>query len=125
VPPTAVEEPDLQDHLLEQLHLLELDERAMRLGEEIIGNLDTVGSPDLQPRRGGGGANAWLVDDPDRAREAGPGEIEDEEERAAELAEIDELFRPYSLEEAEAVLEYIQRFEPAGVGARTHCASAS
>jgi RNA polymerase sigma-54 factor len=118
VAPTAVEEQDLQGALEEQLHLMELDEREMRLGEEIIGNLDPSGLLTCALDEVVDGANAWLVD----VRTVALGrarELEDEEEREAELAEIDTLFAPYTLEEAEAVLLRIQALEPAGVGARS------
>jgi RNA polymerase sigma-54 factor len=118
VPPTAVVTRDLEDHLLDQLHLLDLDERAMRLGEEIIGNLDSAGLVACSLDEVLEAANVHVVEMIAPARKVAL-QIEDEEERAAELAEIEELFRPYTLEEAEAVLERIQRFDPAGVGART------
>ena len=39
--PPTVEAVHLHDHLIEQLRYLQLDERALRLGEEILGNLVT------------------------------------------------------------------------------------
>ncbi|HKK93303.1 MAG TPA: RNA polymerase factor sigma-54 [Longimicrobiales bacterium] len=118
VPPTAVVTEDLEDFLLEQLHLLALDERDMRLGEELIGNLDDAGLVACSLDEVLDSANAWLEEAELPARRNAEA-IEDEEEREAELAEIERLFRPYTMEEAEEVLERIQRFEPAGVGART------
>src|SRR5687768_7937174 len=41
--PTPVEIHDLRDHLREQLRLLNLSEREMQLGEEMIGNIDDDG----------------------------------------------------------------------------------
>ncbi|MDT8369069.1 MAG: RNA polymerase factor sigma-54 [Longimicrobiales bacterium] len=117
IPPTAVVTRDLEDHLLDQLHLLDLDERQMRLGEELVGNLEPSGLLACTLDEAVEAANARLVEMIPPAR-AAASEIEDPEERAAELAEIDHLFRPWTLEEAEDVLAWIQGFEPAGVGAR-------
>lgn len=41
--PTAAATPTLWDHLHEQLNLLRLGERELRIGEEIIGNVDREG----------------------------------------------------------------------------------
>ena len=41
--PTPVEAQDLHDHLHDQLRLLSLSERELRLGEEIIGDIDDSG----------------------------------------------------------------------------------
>ncbi|NIP56988.1 MAG: RNA polymerase factor sigma-54, partial [Gemmatimonadetes bacterium] len=115
--PTPTETHDLQDHLTDQLRLLSISEREMRLGEEIIGNIDDDGSLACSLEVVVEGANDWLEgvrEEAVRRAEA----LEDPEERAGELAEIEELFRPYSLEEAEETLERIQRFDPPGVGAR-------
>jgi RNA polymerase sigma-54 factor len=63
------------------------------------------------------GVNAWL----EEARPVALSnvqEIEDDEEREAELQEIEEIFRPYELAEAERMLLVIQGFDPPGVGAR-------
>jgi len=115
--PTAVESSNLRDHLDEQLRLLELDERGMRLGEEIIGNIEDGGQLACSLEEVVEGANGWLEDlrvvATDRARQ-----LEDDEERAEELAEIERLFAPYALCEAEDVLERIQGLDPPGVGAR-------
>jgi len=118
IPPTAVVTMDLEDHLLDQLHLLGIDERDMRLGEELVGNLDSAGLLACSLDEVLEAANGWLVEAEAPAR-LNAEALEDEEERAAELAEIDRLFRPYTREDAERVLEMIQCFEPAGVGART------
>ncbi len=118
VPPTAVVTRDLEDHLLDQLHLLTIDERDMRLGEELIGNLDRAGLVACSIDDLLEAANDWLQQAEVPARRNAEA-IEDEEERASELEELERLFRPYMPEDAERVLEMIQRFEPAGVGART------
>jgi len=118
VPPTAVVTTDLEDHLLDQLHLLDIGERDMRLGEEIVGNLDSAGLVACSLDEVLESANDWLAEAEAPARQNAEA-IEDEEQRAAELAEIDRLFVPYTMEDAERVLAMVQRFEPAGVGART------
>ena len=115
--PTPVETRDLHDHLTDQLHLLDLTEREVRLGEEIIGDIDDDGMLTCGLDVVVEGANGWL-DEIRPIAVAQAEEIEDEEERARELAELEEVFRPYELPEAEAMLERIQALEPAGVGAR-------
>jgi RNA polymerase sigma-54 factor len=116
--PTAVVTKDLQQVLEEQLHLLDLEEREMRMGEEIIGNLGADGLLTCELEAVVSGLNAWLwkVGKELRKRAAA---IEDQEERAAEQEEVEALLTPYTVEEAEAVLERIQTLEPAGVGARS------
>jgi len=115
--PTPTETHDLHDHLHEQLRLLDLTEREMQLGEEIIGNIDDNGMLSCPIEGVVAGANAWLEEVRDIA-EKRAAEMDDEQERKVELEEIDKLFRPYDLEEAEAVLARIQTFDPPGVGAR-------
>lgn len=116
--PTPVDTRDLHDHLHEQLRLLSLPERAMRLGEEIIGNIDDQGTLACELDAVVDGANAWLDEVRPIAEEAARA-LEDEEERTHELAEIEEVFRPYTLDEAEEMLRVIQSFDPPGVGARS------
>ncbi len=115
--PTPVESEDLQDHLYDQLRLLSLSEREVRLGEEIIGNIDDSGMLTCDLEEVVRGVNEWLDEvrpiSIERAQE-----IEDEDERQAELDEIDELFRPYETVEAERMLKVIQALDPPGVGAR-------
>ncbi|HEX9886073.1 MAG TPA: RNA polymerase factor sigma-54 [Longimicrobiales bacterium] len=114
--PTPVEVHDLHDHLADQLRLLDLDDRAMRLGEEIIGDIDDDGMLSCSLDIVILGANEWLAEvrqvAVERARELPL------EERDEELAEIGELFRPYTIEEAEAVLASVQSLDPPGIGAR-------
>ncbi len=118
IPPTAVVTRDLEDHLLDQLHLLNLDEREMRLGEEIVGNLDDTGLLACSLDEVVEGINNWLRDAREPAMK-NVREIEDAEERASEMAELEVLFRDYSDEEAETVLGKVQQLDPPGVGART------
>jgi len=115
--PASVEMPDLEDYLLDQLYYLGLPERAIRLGEEIIGNVDDDGSLSCSLEAVLDGVNSWLVEVREVARERMES-IEDEEERAEEEKLFPELFRSYEMEEAEAMLEVIQSFDPPGVAAR-------
>ena len=115
--PTAVEIPDLQDYLEDQLHYLDISERELRLGEEIIGNIDEDGSLSCPLEDVLDALNVWL----DEAREVAWVRVEateEEEEREEERALFDDFFRRYELEEAEGMLERIQAFDPPGVGAR-------
>jgi RNA polymerase sigma-54 factor len=115
--PTPVEAQDLHDHLQGQLTLLSISERELRLGEELIGNIDDDGMLACSPEECVVGLNEWL----DEVR---PGVVEratditDEAERTAELAEIELTFRPYDAVEAERMLTVIHHFDPPGVGAR-------
>lgn len=70
-----------QEHLLSQLHLVNISERELEIGEFIIGNIDDRGYLTLT---------------------------------LEEIARIMDA----SMEECQRVLEIIQTFEPAGVGAR-------
>jgi RNA polymerase sigma-54 factor len=114
---TPVEPRDLHDHLYDQLRLLSLSEREIRLGEEIIGDIDDSGMLACSLAEAVEGVNAWL-DEVRPAALAQVDSIEDEKRRAAELAEIEQLFRPYTLAEAERMLKVIQTLDPPGVGAR-------
>jgi RNA polymerase sigma-54 factor len=115
--PTPVEAQDLHDHLQEQLRLLSISERELRLGEEIIGNIDDSGMLVCSTEEVISGVNEWLDDVRpglmERARA-----MEDEEARAEEVAEILAVFRPYEPIEAERMLTVVQGFDPPGIGAR-------
>ena len=115
--PTAVESHDLRDHLCEQLRLLDQSERLMRLGEEIIGNVSDEGSLTCTLEEVLEGINPWVFELREVALK-GLDAIEDKEVRQLEFEEIQEVFRPYELEEAEEGLRVIQRFDPPGVAAR-------
>jgi RNA polymerase sigma-54 factor len=117
VEPTPVEARDLHDHLYDQLRLLSISERDMRLGEEIIGDIDDSGMLACGLEEAVAGVNAWL-DEVRPTALAHVASIEDEEEREKERAEVDALFRPYTVAEAERMLKVIQTFDPPGVGAR-------
>ena len=116
--PTPVESRDLYDHLADQLRLTSLSEREMRLGEEIIGDISHAGMLTCTLEDVLAGANEWLEEVRPQVLARAQAE-EDEEEREHELAEARELMRPYTLDEAERLLEVIQRFDPDGVGARS------
>ncbi|MSR23323.1 MAG: RNA polymerase sigma-54 factor [Gemmatimonadetes bacterium] len=115
--PTPVASKDLRDFLLEQLHHLSITDREIRLGEEIIGNIEDSGLLGCSLDEVVTGANRWLVDVRSIAEERAK-EIEDPEKLAAELAVVQELFRDYQLDEALAMLGIVQKLDPAGVGAR-------
>jgi RNA polymerase sigma-54 factor len=97
--PVRVETRDLADHLLDQLKLMRLSPREVLLGEEIIGNVDDDGYLVCVLEEVIQGLNDWL------------------EEYGEDWGE-GEAVEPYALEEAERMLELIQRFDPSGVGAR-------
>ena len=115
--PTPVEAQDLHDHLSEQLHLLPLSEREMRLGEELIGDIDDTGMLTCSIEDVVAGVNSWL-DEVRPTALANAEEISDEEEREQELADIADVFRPYEVVEGERMLTVIQALDPPGVGAR-------
>ena len=114
--PAVVESTDLRTHLEDQLRMLELSERELRLGEEIIGNVEDDGMLSCTLEGVVTGVNGWLDEVRDLAVERA--DVLDLEDRTLELEEIGELFRPYSLEEAEEMLTRIQQFDPPGVAAR-------
>jgi RNA polymerase sigma-54 factor len=117
--PTAVETQDLQDFLVEQLHYLDLTERQIRLGEEIIGNVNDDGALSCSLEEVLTGINTWLDEIRIVALERLEGmEFEDEDERKEEERDFEALFRPYDWAEVEEMLTVIQTFDPPGVGAR-------
>jgi RNA polymerase sigma-54 factor len=114
---TPVEESNLRDLLMVQLNHLPLGDREVRLGEEIVGNIEDSGFLSCGLETVLEGANEWLADIRGVAAERA-GAIADPEEREEELAEIGALFRPYEPSEGERMLEVIQQMDPPGVGAR-------
>ncbi len=110
----AVETTDLRDHLFGQLRLLDLSEREARLGEEVIGNINDAGTLTCDLEAVVNGVNSWLDD----LRPAAQEEIDALEDSEAAQAELNGLFKPYQLPEAEAMLTSIQTFDPPGVAAR-------
>jgi len=117
IEPTPVESRDLHDHLHDQLRLLSISEREFRLGEEIIGDIDDSGMLACGLEEAVLGVNAWL-DEVRPTALAQVASIDDEKERAQELADVEEIFRPYAVVEAERMLKVIQTFDPPGIGAR-------
>ena len=109
-----VETTDLRDHLFGQLRLLDLSEREARLGEEVIGNINDAGTLTCELEAVVNGVNSWLDD----LRPAAQEEIDALEDSKAAQAELNGLFKPYQLPEAEAMLTSIQAFDPPGVAAR-------
>ena len=118
----AVETTDLRDHLHSQLRLLVLTERELRLGEEVIGNVNDVGTLTCTLDDVVTGVNAWLEDVRSVAQKEvdalGNGEEAQAETHGEAQAELDVLFKPYRLAEAEVMLRCIQAFDPSGVAAR-------
>ncbi len=115
--PTPVEAQDLHDHLHDQLRLLSISERELRLGEELIGDIDDSGMLACTPEQAVAGVNEWLDDVRPTAIQKAE-EIDDDRVRQEELAEIEALFRPYETVEGERMLTVIQGFDPPGIGAR-------
>jgi RNA polymerase sigma-54 factor len=115
--PTPVEAQDLHDHLHDQLRLLSISERELRLGEELIGGIDDAGMLTCTSEEAVAGVNAWLDEVRPTVTETAQA-IETEAERVAELADIEAVFRPYEPVEADRMLTVIQGFDPPGVGAR-------
>ncbi|NIM50297.1 MAG: RNA polymerase factor sigma-54 [Gemmatimonadales bacterium] len=102
--PVAVEVRDLADHLRDQLQLLDLEERQLFLSEEFIGNIGDDGYLGATLEDIVSGANA-------RRQEA----------LAAEgkgAAPDPALADPFTLAEAEALLEVMQQLDPPGIAAR-------
>lgn len=114
---TPVAARDLHDHLQDQLRLHSLSEREVRMGEEIVGNINDDGMLACALEEAVSGVNGWLAEVRPTAI-ATAESIDDEAVRTAELEEIAALFRPYVIGEAEAMLEVIQGFDPPGIGAR-------
>ena len=114
--PSVVQANDLGDHLVGQLRLLDQSEREIRLGEEVIGNIDDDGMLSCSLEEVVNGVNGWLCE----LKEMALAHVQklDADERAHELEEIEGEFRPYELAEAERILGRVQQFDPPGVAAR-------
>ncbi len=115
--PTPVESMSLRDHLYDQLRMLNITEREMRLGEEIIGNVNDAGMLTCSLQDVLSGLNDWLTDMRDTAQ-IEIDSITDKEELKEAQDEVNEAFSPYDISEAETMLPIIQTFEPAGIAAR-------
>ena len=110
----VVKTTDLRDHLCGQLRLIHLSDREVRLGEEIIGNVNDAGTLTCSLEDVLLGLNGWL-DDMRTIAQAEIDALEDPEEAQSEL---NGLFEPYDLSEAEEMLRIVQTFDPPGVAAR-------
>ncbi|MGQ0639442.1 MAG: RNA polymerase factor sigma-54 [Gemmatimonadaceae bacterium] len=98
--PVSVESRDLSDHLIDQVHLLELTPRQGMLADEFIGNINEDGYLSCTLEE--------IVTS-----------INDEVARAADTEEnFDRELPLYTMAEAEEMLRIIQTLDPAGVGAR-------
>jgi len=115
--PAPVDTRDLKDHLNDQLRFLSLPERNLRMGEEIIGNIDDDGMLACELREVVIGVNGWL-DELRPTAIAVAQQIEDAQQQETETEEILEIFQAYNQAEAIEMLEVIQSFDPAGVGSR-------
>ena len=115
--PTPVDTTDLRDHLNDQLRFLSLPERDLRMGEELIGNINEDGMLTCELSEVIFGVNGWLDEVRPNAIAVAE-EIEDAQQQKAETEEILEIFQAYDQAEAVAMLEVIQGFDPAGVGGR-------
>ncbi|KPJ79818.1 MAG: hypothetical protein AMS19_10390 [Gemmatimonas sp. SG8_23] len=115
--PTPVDSQDLHDHLNDQLRLMSLSDRELRLGEELIGDINDDGMLSCTLEEAVAGINDWL-DEVRPIVEQRAMEIPDEAARSGELEEIAIQFRAYEPIEADRMLKVIQSFDPPGVGAR-------
>ena len=115
--PAPVDTRDLKDHLNDQLRFLSLPERNLRMGEEIIGNIDDDGMLACELSEVVIGVNGWL-DELRPTAIAVAQQIEDAQQQESETEEILEIFQAYNQAEAIEMLEVIQSFDPAGVGSR-------
>ena len=114
---TPVDMRDLHDHLHDQLRLLSVSERELRMGEEILGNINDDGMLACGLDEVVRGVNGWLAEVRPTVITTAES-IDDEAARAAELEDIAEVFKPYVIEEAQAMLDVIQGFDPPGIAAR-------
>lgn len=115
--PTPVESADLRDFLMDQLRLLDLTERSVRLGEEIIGNISDAGWLSCPLEQVVEALNRWL-DEMCALAATEVAETSDPDEATRLEEEYVELLKPYTLDEAEEMLRCAQGFDPAGVAAR-------
>ncbi|MBI2401263.1 MAG: RNA polymerase factor sigma-54 [Gemmatimonadetes bacterium] len=103
-----VETPGLSDYLRDQLRLLSLTPRQEFLAEEFLGDIGEDGYLQATLEQIVQGANEAL----DAARQARA-----DAGREGGGGPSDQA-RPFTLQEAEALLEIIQRLDPPGIGAR-------
>ncbi len=113
IEPVTVETTDLDDHLREQLQMMDLTPRQRLLGEEFLGNIKDDGYLAASLEEILGSINHLVEGHIARADDED--ESDEDEDMAAAAAPAVEL---YTMEEAEAMLELVQHLDPAGVGAR-------
>ncbi|HEV2291454.1 MAG TPA: RNA polymerase factor sigma-54 [Gemmatimonadales bacterium] len=101
--PVSVDQRDLDDHLRDQLDLLELSPRQRLLAEEFLGSIGDDGYLTGSVDEVVAGANELLAERMAAAEEAG-----------RTLPEVP----PFTLGEGEEMLAIFQRLDPPGVGAR-------
>ncbi len=107
---------NLWTHLEEQLGLSSLPPRDLLMGDEIIGNIDREGFLSCPLEDVVTSLNQYITDSP----WVYPHEPVEEPEVSENGTEPEPPTppEPYTLEEAERVLEVVQAFDPSGVGAR-------
>ena len=97
--PVTIASRGLDDHLRDQVRLLDLSEREELLADEFIGNINEDG---------------WLAASLDEILTG----INNELKRAAEAADVERELPLFTMPEAERMLRTIQALDPAGIGAR-------
>ena len=117
IEPVTVEIKDLDDHLREQLKLMELSPRQILLSEEFLGNIKDDGYLAASVEEILGSINELLRAHAERtAPEPELDEFGEEVEPEAASAQTTPEF--YALAEIEEMLQIIQRLDPPGVAAR-------
>ena len=99
IEPVTVQRRGLDDHLREQLKMLDLTPRQMLLAEEFLGNIKEDGYLAASLEEILGSANELVAEH-------------------AEQQDITENIPFFTMAEVEEMLRVIQRLEPAGIGAR-------
>lgn len=113
--PVCVEQPDLIDHLREQLRLMNLTPRQRLLAEEFLGSITDDGYLGASLEEIKGSVNTLLESHAARAAEEEGGA---EESPGSEPVGAAPTVPYYTDEELRAMLEIIQHLDPPGVGAR-------
>ena len=98
--PVPMETRDLYDHLRDQLMLMPLSPRQLLMGEELIGNIDEHGYVTCPLDEVVDGLNRWIED-------AGSDWFDSSDSR-----------EPFTLLDAEGMLQILQGMDPAGIAAR-------
>ncbi len=109
--PVSVQQPDLIDHLREQLQLMHLTSRQQLLGEEFLGNINDEGYLIASLEEIRGSVNSLI--EAHRQTDA-----DNEEEAGGPPAASAEQVPFYEMLEVEQMLSTIQRLDPPGIAAR-------